>query len=812
MIAISYRRDDSKPVVFSMSEALGRELGKDKIFMDLDSIPPGADFRRHIRDVWQQCDVILIVIGHHWFGFRPDGKRRIDNPADNVRIEVEKALESGATVIPILVDRAQMPAEDDLPPSMKDLAYLNALELGIGKYFSTDMAAIIRELRKVPSRTKGAQAERGNAKPDAAASPPASRSAPTAPSGGASQSAASAPGPTSGAPSLITFDFPTNHSPEDSLFACAICGAQLSAPAELRGAKGWCPRCRQRITMPERPPPPATSKRSTLPGVVDLLKQRGVLSAPPPGNAPAPAKTSGAIIGGVPKPEAQKHYDAGKALYNKKSYTAAVDEYTKAITLDPQKVDYYYDRGWAYYMQLQRKKEALADFSKVVELDPKASLHHWCRGNAHHALGHFAQAVADYTKAIEIDPNTSLDCYASRGNAYEKLGKYREAIEDHTKSIAKDPKAQKYLVRGQIHSKAGNHNEAIADISKAIELEPKLAGYHAARAEAHKGSGNLSSAVEDYAKAIALEPRNSGYYNQRGAVLAFSLGKYQEALPDFTKAIELDPKQSAYPHHRARAYFSLGEFDKALADHNKAVELGGNAAIYFYFRGETHRSLGHKAEAIADYDRALKVDPGYKLALDARSKLVAEGGVQNKANGKSEEAESTPEGILVPGRSGILRSPFGDAHQLVDATGVAPGTLVKCPYSGKTFRVPLGFDSSASSSKREATPSHRASSPSPRTGSIQELRELGLQRMSKGHWEAAAMVFEDLLERGEPVIEYGPKLVSCLFSAHATLLEADAKRIAEVLTLVEQAGFGELAAPYRLQLAAKLKPPKKRWF
>jgi hypothetical protein len=127
-IFLSYRRDDSAAAAGRIYDHLHAQFGPDAVFRDIDNIPFGVDFREHIDAAVSQCDVVLVVIGRLWAG-GTDDHRRVDDPRDFVRIEIESALKRDIPVIPILVDRTTMPNEADVPSSLAGLTYRNALEV-----------------------------------------------------------------------------------------------------------------------------------------------------------------------------------------------------------------------------------------------------------------------------------------------------------------------------------------------------------------------------------------------------------------------------------------------------------------------------------------------------------------------------------------------------------------------------------------------------------------------------------------------------------------------------------------------------------
>jgi TolB-like protein/Tfp pilus assembly protein PilF len=134
-IAISYRRDDSSSITGRLYDHLEAEFGPQNVFMDIDSIRPGVDFRERINETISRADAVVAVIGRRWLGEQPDGSRRIDDPNDFVRLEIASALKCKIPVIPVLVDDARMPKQDKLPPDIEPLVYRQALPLNSGLDF-----------------------------------------------------------------------------------------------------------------------------------------------------------------------------------------------------------------------------------------------------------------------------------------------------------------------------------------------------------------------------------------------------------------------------------------------------------------------------------------------------------------------------------------------------------------------------------------------------------------------------------------------------------------------------------------------------
>jgi len=148
-IVISYRRSDSSAIAGRIFDRLAAHYGKNSVFMDIDNIPFGIDFRVHIREVLLHTDVVIAVIGANWLGISHAGTARMHEKADPVRVEIETALERKTPIIPVLVDGAKMPQSADLPPEFDNFAFLNAAEVATGRDFSIHMDRLISAIDRI---------------------------------------------------------------------------------------------------------------------------------------------------------------------------------------------------------------------------------------------------------------------------------------------------------------------------------------------------------------------------------------------------------------------------------------------------------------------------------------------------------------------------------------------------------------------------------------------------------------------------------------------------------------------------------------
>ena len=149
LIFVSYRRGDSQSWTDRIADDLKETFGQNAVFQDVVAIPPGVDFRQHLQTQLQHCRVVLVVIGPDWVTAKDEqGGRRLDQEHDWVRLEIEIALQRKVAVIPLLMDRAKMPTEKELPKSIKALAFQNSLPIRSNPDYRGDVNHLIRSLEE----------------------------------------------------------------------------------------------------------------------------------------------------------------------------------------------------------------------------------------------------------------------------------------------------------------------------------------------------------------------------------------------------------------------------------------------------------------------------------------------------------------------------------------------------------------------------------------------------------------------------------------------------------------------------------------
>ncbi|MCA0457003.1 MAG: toll/interleukin-1 receptor domain-containing protein [Chloroflexi bacterium] len=521
-IFISYRRDDTKAIAGRLYDRLESAIGADNLFLDVDHIPPGVDFRAFLQNAIAEADVVLIIIGPKWSEIL---KQRIKDPNDFVRIELESALEQRKITIPVLVDGAKMPNASDLPKRVAAvLPFLNAAVLGDGANFRRDVDRLIVDLNHPESLKPPPALPDIHATPLGVVTKPLGNRRPMrwivglliiAVLVGTGWVVATLLRNSTLTP-LITPTVATQVLVQPSATGILELATKVSTATAAPTATNTLRPTDTRIppTFTRTLPPTNTAVPPTRGNFVTFIAQATSTSSGP-GNvgtiianmrATSAARTTD-VYDQFPNPQSASDYmDRGLEFYYQNLFDLAIADYTQAITLNPQYVGAYNNRGLAYKKQ-NKLSEAIADYTQAIALDPQYARAYNNRGVAYKEQGKLTEAIADYTQAITLDPQYAL-AYNNRGVIYYNQGKYSEAIADYTQAITLDSEyTSAYSNRGWAYYKQGSPFTVLSatnDFVKAIALDPEYANPYWGLGNIYYDQKNNQKALENYQKYVQL--------------------------------------------------------------------------------------------------------------------------------------------------------------------------------------------------------------------------------------------------------------------------------------------------------------------
>lgn len=322
---------------------------------------------------------------------------------------------------------------------------------------------------------------------------------------------------------------------------------------------------------------------------------------------------------------AQKAYEKRLKGY----YATSVAYYNNAISLDPSKADYYYERALAKHLDIGDYEGAMEDYISAMDLDPENADFYTEQAskaisvkelreeeaqkyeqsmNFNLQNGNIEGAVQAIDKAIEINP-FNAEYYFYRSNIKYYLEDNKGSFLDIKKALDINPnEAKYYMAMASVRMSFEDFRGTLADIDRAIELDKNNDVYYISRASIRTLFRDFEGVFEDYNQAIKLNPTNPDYYVMR-ANLKYSFEDYEGCLRDYNKAVKLAPENPEYYILRAPIRYGFGDYKGSMADYDKAIELDPEESIYYQLRGIAKGMRNDFEGAIEDYDIAISLDP-----------------------------------------------------------------------------------------------------------------------------------------------------------------------------------------------------------
>lgn len=340
-------------------------------------------------------------------------------------------------------------------------------------------------------------------------------------------------------------------------------------------------------------------------------------------------------------------YAASAVSYREKGlYFLAVDSYSCAIQIDPQRMQLYSFRA-NVLMGAGQFERAKADIEKVRAAEPYNSIPHMLLYMIDFEQGNYDDALAEIANTLELNALDSYS-YLVRGQIYVELNNEAKALEafhqyfqlqkfsifeaqgyaeigfayEHFGDTAA---AERYLRQAvALHGDVGslylslaqgyrarsNYPMALDNLNKAIRLNtPELVSAYYERAAVYMGLKNDSKALNDCEKIVQLQPQKPQGYVCKGVVL-IDLGQTKQALDHFNRAIGFDEQFVSAYGGRAVVEITMQNYDSALADLNFAIQVEPLVSNNYRLRAHVYTSLKNVSAAIADYETYLRLQGG----------------------------------------------------------------------------------------------------------------------------------------------------------------------------------------------------------
>jgi tetratricopeptide (TPR) repeat protein len=301
------------------------------------------------------------------------------------------------------------------------------------------------------------------------------------------------------------------------------------------------------------------------------------------------------------------HCNLGQALAAAGKPEQARDEYTRALTIDPNYVSAMVSMS-SYYNLHRNYDEAISCLNAALTIRPDSDQAHYNLALAFSGQGKTAQAVAEYRAALKINPRHDKALVnlgatlAQQGDLTNAISLYQRALE-----IAPDNPYAHNALGGALESQ-GKLDDAVRQYSAALQIQPNLVEAHENLAVLLAGHGHFDDARSNFEAAIKLRPNDPALHLEF-ANTSFAAGDLDTAVTEYSNALKLQPGNLAAHYNLATALARQGQWDAALAHFSEVLRLKPGFADAHASMAIIMAQQGNYRGAIEHYRAALQLNP-----------------------------------------------------------------------------------------------------------------------------------------------------------------------------------------------------------
>ena len=364
---------------------------------------------------------------------------------------------------------------------------------------------------------------------------------------------------------------------------------------------------------------------------------------------------------------AKQYFKAGEEFAKKMNFKDAIEQYSKAIELDPDYDNAYIQRAMAY-TKLEEYERAAVDFDRAIVFNEKDADLYYYSGMAYHLQGKNSIALTKLNKAIDLK-NNFLEAFQARSVVLMDLERYQEALADCLKCLKIKEDEKGYYNLGLVYEKLGMYNEAETAYRNSIDKNRRVVGTHFALANLLFSRENYTGAYSSIMQVLELEPKH-----KQGLLLQ---GKILAAQKNYPKAIEVLSLASIEYPDEPEIYFQRGEYYSllnqgafAIIDFTRVIELDPNRAEVYYKRAGAYEEIRDYEKALADYEKLLAMSKydgnAQRLHEEASRRMFELNREENKPSvslidpaSKPDNTVDIPRGTQVIALTGLIKDESG---------------------------------------------------------------------------------------------------------------------------------------------------------
>ncbi len=260
------------------------------------------------------------------------------------------------------------------------------------------------------------------------------------------------------------------------------------------------------------------------------------------------------------------------------------------------------ERDRQYFSGLFDKRRG--ELQAKIAAEPGVAEHLKELGNLFFGAQRFTEAIEQYVKALEVDPKHHKSLY-NMGNAWYKLNEFEKAIHYWHKAIEVKPDFEHaYFNLGYHYYNKGFYQEAIQSLLDAAKINPNAADTQYYLAMSYQQTKRDQIAVETFRRAIVLSPEEADYHYGLGNS-CYELDDFVGAASAWRACLNLRPKDSKTRNNLADALLCLNRLDEALTEIEQVLIEDGEYAPALCTKAEILAKMGRRDDAKELFGRVI---------------------------------------------------------------------------------------------------------------------------------------------------------------------------------------------------------------
>jgi tetratricopeptide (TPR) repeat protein len=323
----------------------------------------------------------------------------------------------------------------------------------------------------------------------------------------------------------------------------------------------------------------------------------------------------------TPAVDFYKQYDLAADLSNKGDYAAAIPEWQKVLTMEPDDVRSHFVYGETL-LRVNRLDDGIAELRVATRLNPEFAEAHNNLGVALGRAGRHDESLQEFHQALRINPGYA-EAHNNLGLALLEQGRNEDAENEFRSSLRIDPKQTDVSINlGDAFIAEGKSDQATAEFRGLIATDPQNAAAHNGLGLAMVAQGDLGGAAEEFGRAVELAPGNADLEASLGHAL-MDEKKYMDAIPHLKKAVELSPDSAENHASLGLALAKDGQPSEAVPQFQRAVALAPDSVEDRYYLGKALILSGRGADGLDQWKQALARAPDHLQLLNDTSWVLS---------------------------------------------------------------------------------------------------------------------------------------------------------------------------------------------